>query len=66
MVRLFVDYDGDILAHEEWEPTRIHTCFWCDQPLLLVRDTVCPMSLGHTHDFITLCEGNRDGQTTSW
>lgn len=64
MMRLFIDYDGDMLAHEEWKPKPIDSCFWCGTPLLLVNDTPCYKSQGLTHDFVTVCERGRDGTTS--
>lgn len=62
MMRLFIDYDGDVLSHEEWRLKPIDSCFWCGDPLLLVKETPCPKSLGQTHDFVTVCERGRNGQ----
>lgn len=48
------------MADEEWLIKPIDRCFWCDVPLILVKGTPCPHSLGATHEFITVC-GGRDG-----
>jgi hypothetical protein len=60
VLRRFINLDGDIMADEEWRVKPIDCCFWCDKPLILVKGTPCPYSLGTTHEFITVC-GGRDG-----
>jgi hypothetical protein len=56
MVRKFITPDGEILEESEWDPTPIHTCFYCDAPLIYVQNTPCPSGLLNLHDFVSIVE----------
>lgn len=55
MVRKWLTLDGEILEESEWVPTPLHTCFYCDMPLIYESTYPrCPSGLLNEHDFITL------------
>lgn len=55
MVRKFISLDGAVLQEEEWNLSPIHTCFYCDQSLIMCHESICPSSQFGQHEFITLC-----------
>lgn len=56
MIRKFVTLDGEVLEESEWQPTPLHTCFYCDIPLIYASEKMCPSGPMHQHDFITLVD----------
>lgn len=55
MVRKWLTLDGEVLEESEWEPTPLHTCFYCDMPLIYANtENWCPTGMLNQHDFITL------------
>lgn len=56
MVRKWLTLDGEILEESEWALTPIHTCFYCDSPLIYVQNIPCPSGPLSQHDFITLVD----------
>jgi hypothetical protein len=50
------------MADEDWRLRPTDCCFWCDEPLILVKGMECTNPFGASHEFVTVCNpGGRDG-----
>jgi hypothetical protein len=62
MLRRFITLEGEIMADEDWRLRPTDCCFWCDEPLILVKGMECAHPFGASHEFVTVCNpGGRDG-----
>lgn len=55
VTRKFVTLDGEILEESMWEPSPIHTCFYCGTPSTLWKtNSECVHSQLGEHELVTL------------
>lgn len=56
MMRRFVTLDGEVEAEEEWDLNPTVRCFYCNQHLVHVQYTPCPIGFSGQHDYVTLIQ----------